>query len=200
MVFNSASAKEWKFIFMGAGYVTGIESEIVTMPLDASDQISFINAGIPAVQLFSGAHRDYHRPSDTVDKIDAGGMVKVAAFVREAIVYLAEREEPLTFLGEEKKESKHSVKKGERKVSTGTMPDFTYSGKGVRIANLSQDSPAAKAGMKKDDVIIKLDKYQVDNLGDYSNALKKYKPGDVVKIIYIRGSETTSTKIKLGAR
>jgi hypothetical protein len=200
MVFNGASAKEWKFIFMGAGYVTGIESEIVTMPLDASDQISFINAGIPAVQFFSGAHRDYHRPSDTVDKIDADGMVKVAAFVREAIVYLAEREEPLTFLGKEKKESKLTEKKDERKVGTGAMPDFTYSGKGVRIANLSQDSPAAKAGMKKGDVIIKLDKYQIGNLSEYTNALKKYKPGDVVKIIYIRGDETNSTKIKLGER
>jgi len=61
-VLSSNSAREWRFIFMGAGYVTGVESEMVTQDLDASDERSFIAAGVPGVQFFAGAHEDYHKP------------------------------------------------------------------------------------------------------------------------------------------
>ena len=65
-------------------------------PLESSDQTSFIDAGIPAVQLFTGPHEDYHRSTDTADKVDAAGMVKVATFLKESVAYLASRPEPLT--------------------------------------------------------------------------------------------------------
>ena len=76
LVINSQSASEWKHIAMGIGYVTGLQYELVTQDLDASDQVSFIAAGIPAIQLFSGAHFDYHKPSDTAEKIDPGHSVQ----------------------------------------------------------------------------------------------------------------------------
>jgi len=65
LVLGSGSAKEWPHIFRGAGFVTGAELEMVSKDLDASDQKSFEQAGVPAVQLFSGPHLDYHRPTDT---------------------------------------------------------------------------------------------------------------------------------------
>jgi hypothetical protein len=205
LVLNSNTAREWKFIFMGASYVTGVESEMVTQDLDASDQVSFINEGIPGVQFFSGAHRDYHRPTDTIDNIDASGLVKVASFVREGLLYLAEREEPLNFTGISKKEKpktmgRPTAPQGGRKVSTGTMPDFAFSGEGVRIASLSANSPAEKAGLKKGDIIIQLGEYKVKNLREYSNALKAYKPGDTVDLMYLRSGEQIYTKITLAER
>ena len=199
LVLNSNSAREWKFIFMGIGYVTGVDAEMVTQDLDASDQLSFIEAGVPGVQFFSGPNTDYHRPSDTVEKIDGAGMVKVATYVREAILYLAEREEPLTFMGRSK-EAPKEVKRGGRRVSTGTMPDFSFSGEGVKIGAVSKGSPAEKAGLKKGDVIIKLGETKVTNLRDYSNALKTYSPGDDVNIVYTRDGKEIKTNIKLGAR
>ena len=199
LVLSSSSAREWKFIFMGAGYVSGVEAEMVTQDLDASDQRSFIAAGVPAVQFFSGATRDYHRPSDTADKIDGPGMVKVAGFVRESIVYLAERKEPLSFAGD-KGEPGKPVASGERKVTTGTMPDFSYSGIGVKIADLSPDSPAARAGLKKGDVIVRLGEHEVTDLKAYANALKSFNPGDVVPLEYIRDGKQRTTEIKLIAR
>ena len=203
LVLGSNSAKEWKFIFMGAGYVTGVEAEMVTQDLDASDQVSFIRAGIPGVQFFSGAHRDYHSPGDTADKIDVPGMIKVATFVREAIVYLAEREEPLTFTGnsgEQTSAVKSLRKSGERHASTGSMPDFSYSGKGVRLQSIGPDSPAEKAGLKAGDIIVKLGKFEVANLRDYSNALKSYQPDKTVELEYLRNGKTVKTKITLGTR
>ena len=200
-VLSSNSAREWKFIFMGASYVTGVESEMVTQDLDASDQRSFLDIGVPGVQFFSGANEGYHKPTDTPDKIDAAGLVKVATFAREGILYLGDRLEPLTFQGQVSSETnKTPAPTGERKVSTGSVPDFAFSGLGVRIADLSPDSPAAKAGLQKGDIITKLDQYKVSNLGDYSNALKNFKPGDSVELIYLREGKENKTKIELIAK
>jgi hypothetical protein len=201
LVLSSNSAREWKFIFMGASYVTGVESEMVTQDLDASDQRSFIEIGVPGVQIFSGANEDYHKPTDTPDKIDAAGMVKVAMFAREGILYLADRIEPLTFQGQINSETKNNqAPTGERKVSTGSVPDFAFSGEGVRIADLSSDSPAAKAGLQKGDIIIMLGQYKVTNLSDYSNALKNFKPGDIVEMTYLRDGKEKKTQIELMAK
>jgi C-terminal processing protease CtpA/Prc len=175
---------------------------VVTRDLDASDQVSFIEAGVPAVQFFSGANYDYHRPTDTADKIDAAGLVKVATFVREGVVYLTEREEPMTFTGQKKDTSAppEAARGGERKVSTGSMPDFAYAGEGVRIADISPDSPAAKAGLQAGDIIIQLGEHKVTNLREYSQALASFNPGDETTLLYLRDGKQASTKITLTAR
>ncbi len=204
LVLNGNTAREWKFIFMGIEYVTGVGIDMVTQPLDASDQVSFVNAGIPAVQLFSGPNTDYHRPTDTYEKIDPDGMVKVATVAKEAIEYLTERENPMPFTGERKDKLKSTTKKVKsnttRRVSTGTIPDFTFSGKGVKVGGVSPNSPAAKAGLKKGDIIIKFSGKAVSNLRDYSNLLKLHKPGDVVDIEYLREGKTKKSKLKLAER
>ncbi|MDP1995384.1 MAG: M20/M25/M40 family metallo-hydrolase, partial [Ignavibacteria bacterium] len=75
LVLGASTAREWRFIFMGASYVTGVETEMVTQELDASDQRSFLEVGVPGVQFFSGANADYHKPTDTPDKIDGAGLI-----------------------------------------------------------------------------------------------------------------------------
>ncbi|MCH9030520.1 MAG: M20/M25/M40 family metallo-hydrolase [Bacteroidetes bacterium] len=205
LVLNGSSAKEWKFIFMGTDYVTGIPTSMVTQQLDASDQTAFIEAGVPAVQLFSGPEEDYHKPTDTYDKIDADGMVKVDAVKKEVIQYLAEREDPLEFTGETAKEKsqtdqKDKTQKKERRVSTGTMPDFEFTGEGVKIGAVMPDSPAEKSGLLKGDVIVKFDDKPVKNLRDYSNLLKEHQPGDVVTIEYVREGENKTVQLELAER
>ena len=91
-VIATGSASEWQHIFRGAGFVTGVEGRMIPDALESSDQKSFIDKGVPAVQIFTDPHADYHRPGDTADKIDGPGLVKVATFVKEGIVYLGERE------------------------------------------------------------------------------------------------------------
>ncbi|MFQ5560444.1 MAG: M20/M25/M40 family metallo-hydrolase, partial [Nitrospinota bacterium] len=200
LVLGTSSAKEWKHIFMGSGFVTGVKNEIVSKDLDSSDQVSFIEKGIPAVQIFAGPRADYHRPSDTVEKIDAKGMVKIADFVREAVVYLADREGFLT-TGEKKlsRPKKAGPKRG-RKVRTGIMPDFSFAGRGVLIGKVSESSPADKAGLKKGDVVTRVDGHPLADLQEYSNRLKKYSPGDEVTFIYVRDGKENSTKIVLTVR
>jgi hypothetical protein len=200
LVINSSTASEWKHISMGVGFVTGIDYELVAEDLDASDQVSFIEAGIPAIQLFSGPNRDYHRPTDVVEKIDPAGMVKIASFSREIISYLAEREDPMTFTGGVKADGKPSARPGGRRVGSGIMPDFAFQGPGVKASDVAADSPAAKAGVKKGDVIIKLGDQAVGSLKDYSDALKTFKPGDTTTIVYKRGEEEITSEITLQER
>src|SRR5512143_1144005 len=119
LVLGAGSAQEWPHIFRGAGFVTGVDIELVSEDLDSSDQKSFQEAGIPAIQLFSGPNLDYHRSTDTPDKIDADGLVKVASVAREVIDYLAGRQGPLT-AGPKTGSAADSLPKGERKVSLGT--------------------------------------------------------------------------------
>jgi len=201
MVLSASSAREWRFIFMGASYVTGVESEMVTQELDASDQRSFIEVGVPGVQLFAGAHEDYHKPTDVANKIDASGLVKVATFAREGVLYLADRIEPLTSQIPAASDSKKpQTTSGERKVSTGSMPDFAFSGEGVRIAEITPESPAAKAGLLTGDIVKKIGQFKVTNLREYSDALKTFQPGNIVDILFLRDGQEKTTKLELIAK
>jgi hypothetical protein len=203
LIIGSSSANEWKHIAMGVGFVTGIPNEIVSQELDASDQVSFIEAGIPAIQLFSGAHSDYHRPGDTTEKLDFPGIIKVATFAKEILNYLAnERKDPMTFTGQKGEMAKAPEKTGQeqRRAATGIMPDFAFKESGVKVAAVSDGSAADQAGLKIGDVIIALGGTYVTDLRSYANLLRKYKPGDTVTLKYKRDQETVEVEITLGSR
>ena len=187
LVLGAGSANEWVHIFRGAGFVTGVDIETVSQELDSSDQKSFQEKGVPAVQLFSGPHADYHRVTDTFDKIDADGLVKVASVAKEAVEYLAGRSEPLSGAG--KAATAPATTKTERKVSLGTIPDFAYQGKGFRLSGVMPGSPAEAAGMKEGDVIIKLNTAPVSGLKDFSDILKTLKPGNRVSVLFLRAGK-----------
>jgi len=211
LVLNANTAKEWKFIFMGTDYTTGIKTEVVEKDLDASDQVAFIEQGIPAVQLFTGATVNYHRPSDTYDKIDGSGLVKVAIVAKEVITYLAERENAMPFTGSSRVETRGgafknaqngraSVKAPSRRVATGSVPDFTYTGEGVRISDVMEGSAGKKAGLKAGDILVEMDGVKLDDLKVYTVELKKHKPGDKVVLKVLRGDKILELPIVLGAR
>ncbi len=185
LVLGAGSAKEWVHIFRGAGFVTGVDIETVSQELDSSDQMSFQEKGVPAVQLFSGPHPDYHRATDTFDKIDADGLVKVAAVAKEVVEYLAGRPEPLTGSGAAPAGAGASAKT-ERKVSLGTIPDFAYQGKGFRLSGMMSGSPAEAAGMQEGDVIVRINAVPISGLKDFSDLLKTLKPEDRVGVLFLR--------------
>ena len=204
MILNGNTAREWKFIFMGTDYTTGVKSTVIEKELDSSDQFAFIEKGIPAVQLFTGAHQDYHRPTDTVDKIDGEGLVKVCKVTKEVIEYLADRTDPMPFTGktgniQNKNETPNTSKKI-RRAATGSIPDFAYKGKGVRISSVIAGSAGDKAGLKGGDIITSINGVITDDLKKYSNELKKYKPDIIVTLKILRNSTEKTIEIKLGAR
>jgi len=199
LVLGAGTAREWIHILRGAGYVTGVEVETVNEELDASDHKSFHTLGVPAVQLFSGPHLDYHRPSDTVDKVDAEGLLKVAAVTKEIVAYLAGRDAHLTAtLAPGKKVV--TTHQRTRRVSLGTIPDFAYNGDGSRISDVVPGSPAELSGLKKGDVIVRLDSHAVDNLKDLSDILKTLNPGETISITFRREGEEKTVRTKVVAK
>jgi aminopeptidase N len=199
-VLATGSAAEWPHIFRGAGFVTGVEGRLIAGGLESSDQKSFIDRGVPAVQVFTEPHPDYHRPGDTADKIDGAGLVKVATYVKEAIVYLGERPEPLTntiatmkgasptTAGDAGASAAPTSGSGQgRRVSFGTMPDFAFPGPGVRVAGVTQGSPAEKAGLQEGDVILQVDGKDVADLAGFAALLRGLEPGQTVRAMLNRG-------------
>jgi hypothetical protein len=192
-VFGTGTATEWVHIVRGIGFTTGVQGRSVADDPEGSDQKSFHEAGLPAVQLFSGAHADYHRPGDTPDRIDAAGLIDVAVFTREALVYLSEREEPLTstLSGGESRPAAAAPASG-RRVSLGTLPDFAFPGPGVKLEQVMPGTPAEAAGLLAGDLILSIDGREIDGLRSYAAILREHAPGDVIRITFSRdGAEQT---------
>jgi len=198
LVLGTESAREFPHIFMGIGYTTGVASTIVAEPLDASDQVSCMEHGVPAVQLFTGANADYHRPTDTAAGIDGPSLARVAEVAAAAAEYLAGREEPL----HSNVEAGAAPKKPQasRKVSLGTMPDFAFPGPGGRGAGVMEGSAAAAAALEAGDVILAVDGEEISDLRSYSKLLKACAPGQTIRLRVRRGGEEIHVPATLRAR
>jgi len=202
MIFGSSSAREWPFIFMGTTATTGIKTDLVKQSVNASDHTAFLEANVPAIHIFGAPNGDYHRPSDTAEKIDPSSLMRVAALTKEVVEYLGGRPEPMTNQitpTTEKLLPPAGQRKG-RTVSTGTMPDFAFEGVGVKVMMVSDDSPGAKAGLMKGDIITHFGGEPVKDLQAYTNELGKYNPDDKVEVIIDRAGETAKLEMVLAKR
>ncbi len=200
-IFGTATAREFVHIFRGVGFVTGIPINSVPDDIGSSDQTAFMKAGIPAIQFFASAHEDYHAPGDTVDKIDAAGLVKVATVLKETTEYLANRPEPLTATTQSNQTSSQSqVTPEKRKVSLGTVPDFSYQGQGVRVENVIPGSPAEQIALQHGDILTELANQPINDLATYSTILKTLKPGQQTTLQFMRDGKKNTIQIILTER
>jgi len=150
------------------------------------------------VQFFSGPKADYHKPSDTADKIDPAGLVKQAEFAREIIDYLAGESDFIT--RPPGSGAAPAAPRTERKASTGLVPDFAFQGSGVRAMEINPGSPLETAGLKPGDVIIKLDGAPTGDLRAYAAELKKFSPGQKIGVTYLSDGEEQTVQIELAAK
>ncbi|MDD1749357.1 MAG: M20/M25/M40 family metallo-hydrolase [Methanothrix sp.] len=199
LVLGAGSATEWPHIFSEASSAAGVELETVSRELDSGDQVSFWTAGVPAVQLFSGPQADYHRATDTSDKIDPDGLEKVASIADEVIEYLASRKDALTANIKQDQKAGYAPKQL-RKVSLGVIPDYAYSGRGCRITGVISDSPAESAGLREGDVIVGINSDSVSSLKEFSNILKSLSPGSRVSISVLRDGREMTAEAELKER
>jgi len=201
-IFGTGSAREMPFIFMGASAVTGIPTQAVTQEINASDHTAFIEAGVPAVQLFASMASDYHRPSDTADKIDYAGLGKVVAILKEAADYLAARTEPLNFSGTAPaaQSPRQAASTTTRRAATGIVPDMTHQGEGVRVGSVQPGSGADTAGLKPGDRLLVLGGVKTSDLRALADALKDLAPGQTVDVEFARDAAVLRSTLRLGER
>jgi hypothetical protein len=166
-----------------------------------SDHMSFYNKKIPVVHFTTGVHADYHRPSDTWDKLNIEGMARIADLAQLTVAKLADAKEPMNFVSlPSRPPSDQNDDRRGIAVYLGTMPDYGADTEGVRITGVSNDSPAARAGLKEGDVIVKLADEKIQNIEDLTAVLRSHKPGDAVEITVVRSGATVKLTATLQAR
>jgi aminopeptidase YwaD len=166
-----------------------------------SDHMSFYNKKIPVLHLSTGVHQDYHRPSDTWEKLNIDGMAQISDLTLLTIIELANAKEPLQFVAlPARSPSERAAPSGAIGVYLGTMPDYGADSAGVRLAGVANDSPAARAGLREGDIIIKLAGAEIMNIEDLTDVLSSRKPGDEIEIVIMRMNQPLTLKATLQSR
>ena len=157
-----------------------------------SDHSSFYGKQIPVLFFFTGTHLDYHKPSDTADKINYSGEAKLVSYVAAIAMSIDENPTRPTYAV-----AKSSTTGGRTtfSISLGTIPSYADSTDGMELDGVRDGSPAAKAGLKKGDKVIKLAGKDVKNVYDYTDAMSGMKPDIEYEIVVKRGTETLTLKI-----
>lgn len=200
-VFGTESAYEWPFMAQGIGFTIGVQSEFPVAAIASSDHASFLEAGIPAIHLFAGTHADFHRPSDTSDKLDTAGMSDIALWLEEAVVYLGDRTEPFRVTLENAPVvSAPAQGAGPRRAALGVVPDFGWTGEGVRVDGVTPGSAAEATGLQANDILLRFNGEVVDDLQIYSELLREVEPGDSVRLEIRRQRQLLELEAVLGER
>ncbi|HYG80709.1 MAG TPA: M20/M25/M40 family metallo-hydrolase, partial [Pyrinomonadaceae bacterium] len=157
-----------------------------------SDHSSFYAKRIPVLFFFTGTHDDYHKPSDTADKINYADEARVLSFVKWIVSQVGSEFKHLTYAVAKSQSQGRSM--GFR-VYLGTIPNYAESNDGMTLDGVREDSPAAAAGLKAGDKVIKLAGREVRNVYDYTAALGEMKAGEVYEVEVVRGGATLRLKI-----
>ncbi len=157
-----------------------------------SDHTSFYRKDIPVLFYFTGLHTDYHKPSDDGDKINYRGEQKIIEHILQVVESL-NKSPKLVFTKTRETQTATSARFS---VSMGIMPDYTYSGAGVRADGVTEGRPAQKAGLKTGDIITQIGEYTISSMETYMQALGKFKKGDKTKVKFKRGKETLEATVE----
>jgi hypothetical protein len=162
-----------------------------------SDHSSFYAKQVPVLFFWTGNHEDYHKPSDTADKINYEGESRIVEFVANVVGDVDRTDKRPTYAVAK---SESQGRTGGFRVYLGTIPNYAESNDGLRLDGVRDDSPASKAGLKAGDRIVKMAGHEVKNVYDYTYALGELKAGQEYEVEIVRGSERLTLKITPAAR
>ena len=186
------TAKEWRQV-IGTG-----ETFTLTLNEDGygpSDHSSFYMKQVPVLFFWTGTHNDYHKPSDTFDKINYNDEARILTMVARIVRDIDTADQRLTFTT-----AKADPPRGGFRVYLGTIPNYADTTDGLLLDGVRDDSPAAKAGLKAGDRIVKIGSRDVKNVYDYTYALGEMKAGQEYVFEVIRGGEKLTLKVTPLAR
>jgi len=158
-----------------------------------SDHTSFYLKDIPVLHFFSGAHADYHKPSDDEEKINYQGILDVESLLLALIEKSNKANAKLVFT--ETKEDKTDESTPRFTVGLGVIPDYLFDGIGMRIEGVRPDKTASKAGIEDGDIVVKMGDVEVTDMMSYMKALSKFKKGDSAKVIIMREEEKIEKQV-----
>jgi len=163
-----------------------------------SDQSSFLPLRLPVLWSYDGGHPDYHRPTDDPEKIDYEAMARWLGFIRDLVVAIADLPRRPDY--KEVKGSEFRRPRNQFRVYLGTMPDYTWEGEGLRVDDVTPDSPADRYGIRAGDVILRLGPVEIKDIYDFVYALQTLAPGVWYDVVVRRGGDTVKLRVKMEAR
>lgn len=200
-VLGVGSGEGWRELVKESVKDAGLVLTTDTSPLGASDHASFYLHKVPAIHLFTGVHAEYHRPTDTAEKINGVGGAAVVDCVEQLASALATQPQRIAFNSEGAKLD-HATRAMGKGAYLGIMPDYgTMSGdQGCGISALSPASPAQEAGIQAGDLIVQWNQTKIGNVYDLTRTLGEAQPESVVTLKIKRGNDTLDIPVKLGKR
>ncbi len=193
------SSPDWTGLVEAANVPVGFDLGMQTDPYLPTDTSSFNGAGIPTVNLFSGSHEDYHRPTDTADRINYDDLERVARFAALLARRAANQAEPLEFAKVERTLQQGGSRDTVR-AYTGTIPDYASEVEGLLLGGVMEGGPAAEAGLQAGDVIVEFAGQKIANIYDYTYALDAVKIDEAIEVVYLRDGERYQTTLTPRAR
>ena len=163
------------------------------IPYQPTDVANFNTAGVPSLSFTTGAHTDYHKPSDTADKINYEDLERVARMASAIVGRVMDTAQPPAFAKVE--QSQQTANRTGLRVFTGTVPDYTAEAKGLLLGGVVGGGPAEQAGLQKGDIIVEIAGQSIANIYDYTYALELLKVGQPASVSYMRNGERRQTTL-----
>ena len=195
----TGTSDAWPRLLEQANVAAGFELVLQPDPYQPTDVTTFNQAGVPCLSFFTGTHQDYHRPTDTSDRVNYEDLDRVAALAASIVRRVADAPGAPQFTKVEPPTDRGGGRAAIR-VSTGTIPDYATEVKGLLLGGVIGGGPADQAGLQKGDVVVEIAGQSIANIYDYTYALELLKVGEPVKVVYLRGTERRETTLTPAAR
>lgn len=194
MAINGTGTSPVWTVLINKSNASGLNISMTESGIGPSDHTSFYLEDIPAIHFFTGAHEDYHRPTDDVHLINAQGMIVIADMVTLLIRNMSTAANEKLSFTKTKDPDPSSTPKME--VTLGVLPDYLYDGVGLRIEGVREEKPAANAGLQKGDVIIRLGKKDIKDIYAYMEVLGAFHKGDKTEVTVLREGKEMDFEIQ----
>ena len=188
----------WPKLLEQANVAAGFDLTLQEDPYQPTDVGSFNTASVACLTFFTGAHQEYHKPSDTADKINYEDLDRVGELASAIVKRLMDAPDAPQFTKVEQKTDTGG--RAGLRLFTGTIPDYATDVKGLLLGGVIGGGPAEQAGLEKGDVIIEIAGQSITNIYDYTYALELLKIGQPAKVVYMRGKERRETTLTPAAR
>ena len=195
----TGTSPTWAKLLEQANVPAGFDLQVQADPYQPTDVATFNGASVPSLSFFTGTHTDYHKPSDTADKIDYEDLDRIVDFATAIARRVEDADAAPQFTKVEQQTQSGGGRAGVR-VFTGTIPDYAGDVKGLLLSGVIGGGPAEQAGLQKGDVIVEIAGQTIANIYDYTYALDVLKIGQPAKVVYMRDGTRRETTLTPAAR